>query len=825
MGISLRSKMFVGFAAPIVLLVVVSAFQYRALVASASTTAEVVRANQVLATTHALARIVMSATNAKRGFLLTRDPTFLDAYDAAARDFGPVSSELRQLCSGNPPHVERVDYLVQLFTRWRIDIAEREARAPGPDSQGRAADWEAALAGTALVNEVTTELDAMIAAERAVLERHTRESESTVANGKRLSLLAPAVAATLALLVGLFLSRDMGGAIQDVAGAAKGLAEGDLDRRAKVRRADEIGVLADAFNTMADHLVERTREASLRHALGECLEACLTMEEASAAFLRAGKSLLAGTTGAFYMINASRDLVTKVFDWGGSEPADSFEMEGCWALRRGRTHVVEDMAEGGTCAHVGSAPGMSSICIALTAHGDSSGVLHIGAPRALFAPAQRRLVQSMAEQLGLAIANIRLRDKLRDQSIRDGLTGVFNRRYIEETLARELTRAERGGEPVGVLMFDVDHFKRFNDTFGHDAGDLVLRHVGGLLRSVFRDGDVAARFGGEEFMVLCPGLGLEQLRESAQRLRQAVKELALTLRGAALGQVSISVGLAVYPTHGRSRDVLVKAADLALYRAKQAGRDRVVFADNAYPDGPLLSIPPLLAASAALALLLSAGCGDASGGERPPGEAPPSSAAASSAAKAPSAYDDPRLSGAGRGVITGAVVDPSGGPMRDVVAYLEGGPPAAAKAGSPPSPVFIHQRNKTFVEHVTPIAVGTTVHFENNDPVLHNIYARSRAEQFDLGTFPGPESRSFTFTRPGRIDVRCAIHTAMKAVILVVDTHHFAKTDASGVFEIAGVPPGTHTLVLWDETRGEVEETVQVTESAGAVVKRRWISP
>jgi diguanylate cyclase (GGDEF)-like protein len=180
--------------------------------------------------------------------------------------------------------------------------------------------------------------------------------------------------------------------------------------------------------------------------------------------------------------------------------------------------------------------------------------------------------------VGLSIANIKLREALRTQSVRDALTGLYNRRYLEEILDREVRRASRATQALGILMIDLDHFKSFNDTYGHDAGDAVLREIGMSLTKGIRAEDFVCRFGGEEFVVILPTADLAASRMRAERLRSKVKELTILYQGKSMGMITISVGVAVLPDHGRSPKELMAAADAALYEAKRGGRDQVVLA-------------------------------------------------------------------------------------------------------------------------------------------------------------------------------------------------------------------------------------------------------
>jgi diguanylate cyclase (GGDEF)-like protein len=176
----------------------------------------------------------------------------------------------------------------------------------------------------------------------------------------------------------------------------------------------------------------------------------------------------------------------------------------------------------------------------------------------------------------MALSNLKLREALRQQSIRDSLTGLFNRRYMEETLEREIRRAEREKKPVGIIMFDIDHFKNFNDLSGHDGGDAMLRELGAYLSKSMRGGDIVCRYGGEEFVAVLPGASLEETRKRAEDLRQGVKEMPVYHLGKPLGRCTISLGVSAFPDHGLNSEIILKGADSALYRAKNEGRDKVV---------------------------------------------------------------------------------------------------------------------------------------------------------------------------------------------------------------------------------------------------------
>ena len=275
-----------------------------------------------------------------------------------------------------------------------------------------------------------------------------------------------------------------------------------------------------------------------------------------------------------YAYNNSRNLLVPLSGWGGHEAeTEGFAPDQCWALRRGQCHFVSEPGADVVCGHVDhmAAP---YHCEPLLASGEVIGVLHLDG--LVEAETQFRL-NVLAENIASAMVNQKLQRDLKEQTIRDPLTGLFNRRYMEEALALEVARAARSGAPLCVVMCDVDHFKRFNDEFGHDAGDVVLQAVAAELGHRFRDGDIVCRYGGEEFIIIAPGTTAEALAPRVETVRQAIAAIALRLGKQPLGSSTMSFGVAEWSkSMDRDGDALVQAADAALYRAKREGRNRVV---------------------------------------------------------------------------------------------------------------------------------------------------------------------------------------------------------------------------------------------------------
>lgn len=347
-------------------------------------------------------------------------------------------------------------------------------------------------------------------------------------------------------------------------------------------------------------LEQRNREINLFNEMGDLLQACKNADEAYLIIARSAQELFPGDSGALYVLSPSRDVVESVARWGeGLNSELVFPLDDCWALRRGRIHQVRDASKEPICQHIAKhelfglphspSPQLSYLCVPMVAQGDAFGVLYLqsnlsavdaGGPGGEEPEQSKRtLAMTMAEHLALALSNLRLRETLRLQSIRDPLTGLFNRRYMEESLEREIRRASRNGGSLGVIMLDVDHFKQFNDTFGHGAGDTLLRELSTLFKSRIRGGDIACRYGGEEFALILPDASLNDTRLRAEHLREEAAHLDVQYRGQVLRNVTLSLGVAAFPEHESHSDALLQAADAALYRAKAEGRDRVVIAE------------------------------------------------------------------------------------------------------------------------------------------------------------------------------------------------------------------------------------------------------
>jgi diguanylate cyclase (GGDEF)-like protein len=331
------------------------------------------------------------------------------------------------------------------------------------------------------------------------------------------------------------------------------------------------------LGTKMAELNARARDSALLEEMGELMLATRNPEETYTIVARYIGRLFPGTNGSFYVLRNSRNSLEEAGAWG--EPHHSepwFGPEECWAFRRGKRHEVNDDAVELSCNHVRPKSKNRYCCLPMIANGEALGLLYIESSEEGSIHSEIfkfELLASLVEHIALALSNNRLQQKLKNQSIRDPLTGLFNRRFLEESLSKELHRALRKPEPVGVVMLDLDHFKSVNDEYGHDAGDALLRAVAAQLQKDLRIEDIACRLGGEEFVLILPGISLEHLQVRSVHLLRTLPELQIIHNGRLLKPITASMGLASFPQHGADPGTLLRAADSAMYVSKDHGRN------------------------------------------------------------------------------------------------------------------------------------------------------------------------------------------------------------------------------------------------------------
>jgi diguanylate cyclase (GGDEF)-like protein len=567
------------------------------------------RAAQVMRDLGLLLSDIAQADGAEQSILYTGQEQYFDSYHAAMATAKERLSVIRQTVQDDAEQTQRVTELARLVD---AKVTDLRARLGTREQNGGAVS----AAADKLTSQIRNTATALMDAEQAAHARLAAAADDSVGTARSILLtggpiLLIALALAAAMVVGV-IKRPL----DRIIAGGKAIVGGDFAHRIPLAGGDEFGTLAEMFNNIAVRLraeqtMNQRASAELRDAneelvvrgaeleargriidvLGKMahrLQSCDTEEEFADVVRRFASQVLPQVPGVLYLLNNSRNMLRAAAEWNSpSHHRPDFRPPDCWALRRGHAHFVSGVDVEVVCHHVTESPDLNYRCFPMLAQGETLGLLYIEEPPAADAErlaaaraaiADHWRIEIMVENIALALGNHRLREALRIQSIRDPLTGLFNRRYLEETLEIEFARASRAKTPLSIMMIDVDHFKRFNDNFGHDAGDAVLKAVAQALNSGMRRGDITCRYGGEEFTIFAPGAALHDGERRADVLRQTVAAMSLVHNGRPLGSITASFGVAAFPLHGATPAEVLQAADEALYRAKKAGRNRVEIA-------------------------------------------------------------------------------------------------------------------------------------------------------------------------------------------------------------------------------------------------------
>jgi diguanylate cyclase (GGDEF)-like protein len=515
--------------------------------------------NEVIARIDRIEARLRDAESAQRGYLLNGQADDLAEYLSSKAQLPELLSALDLLVKDNGAQKQRV---VQLRTLIEHRLRQTDNTVRIYQAQGLAAA-QAAIGNDVRItsNAIRRQARMMANAEQVLLAERAASSDRSALLLKGLAIAGIPFGIAVIAMVYVLMLREIRG-------------RGRAERETMASNARLRSTVEELENTSSD-LRELSHFASM-------LQSCVRVEEALELTTRLMERLLPGTGGSVYRIRASQDYAEAMAHWG--EPwvpsAQMLPPDHCWALRRGQPQLVRGRGDTVRCSHIESDVGATA-CIPLNAQGNQLGFLYVSSADDGFL-SRVQLIETAAEQLAMALSNLQLQERLRIQSIREPLTGLFNRRYLEESLSRELARCERRGLPLTLMMLDLDHFKRFNDTHGHPGGDALLAGFGQLLQRLSRQEDIACRYGGEEFTLILPESSVQAARERAEQIRLAVEALRVQHLGKDLPAVTVSIGLACFPEDGDDPESLVRHADQALYRAKSRGRNRVESGDGVH---------------------------------------------------------------------------------------------------------------------------------------------------------------------------------------------------------------------------------------------------
>jgi diguanylate cyclase (GGDEF)-like protein/PAS domain S-box-containing protein len=344
----------------------------------------------------------------------------------------------------------------------------------------------------------------------------------------------------------------------------------------------------EELSALVAELQTRDREMKLINQMNDLLQACKTLEEAFKVIGMACEELFSGQSGGMAVLHDSGKFLETFTRWG-KKPLleDVFALEDCWAMRRGQQHEVTDPQINMICHHFTKTPTSGYLCLPMVVQGEMLGLFHLETPEEMSldqAVNWKQKAVTVNEGVKISLSNLKLRELMHRQANHDPLTGLFNRRYLDDTLPRELNHARRKNDPTSVAMLDIDHFKKFNDSYGHEAGDLILRELGHLFRENLRKSDIACRYGGEEFVIVLFDSKQEESLKRFEAIREQINNLQIRYREQLLGRMTVSVGIVEATDNTLTAAELVSAADKALYAAKRAGRDCIIAYSELEPE-------------------------------------------------------------------------------------------------------------------------------------------------------------------------------------------------------------------------------------------------
>ena len=534
----------IALALSALMLAGIAAVSWQSVHQLASGAERVEQTHRVLSAIDQVQRLVSDARRGEGGFLLTGDASRLQTVYTARLQLKDTLASLAAFTSDNATQRKRIDQLRALVDADFASI-DRTVALARTNEQAAVDEYDSPTTQSRFA-QITHLLDDARREEQRLLDTRA----GGVATRVRTTLLIVGFGYALALGLG-------------VAALLRVRREIVQRRRAEqeVERANR------ELMTHVSALQTRSQQLAILGHIGELLQACQTREEAAELLSNSAPAMFSFARGGLFRVAPSRNVVTPMASW--PDAAEPFAPSDCWAIRRGAPH---ESTANVTCGHLARSTADHAFCVPLVAQGEMLGVLALEWDGD---HDPRELARAAAEQIALALANLDLQQTLRMHAIRDPLTSLFNRRYMEESLNRELHRAARSKTPLSVMMFDLDRFKEYNDLFGHAAGDNLLRDLGQNIAHEVRVEDIACRYGGDEFVVILPGAPPECATARAELLMEKTKRLPT----AALpdgGTVTMSVGIASFPADAREPEALLGAADRALYGAKRAGRARVL---------------------------------------------------------------------------------------------------------------------------------------------------------------------------------------------------------------------------------------------------------
>lgn len=552
MPISYTRRIDIGFFIAVVLICSLVSSVYMSFTRMNQQKARVEHTYQVIFTLQEIIGNLSDVQGSVRGYIITGREDYLAPYQIAMPKVSNALEKLAILVADNAEQRERSSSLQQHVVQ-RVSIAEAAIDTYRKDGQKKAMDSISSGSGKREMDEIRVIVADMVAEEKKLLDIR----KTSVEDFTKLTLYAGASGAFLCLVI-LF--------------TVFYLIHNELRARARTEAS-----LRDAADLMERH----NNETKLVSRMGYYLSSCREREEVYKVISEYLPQLFPQSWGCVSVYNDTRTTLLPTMTWGNLPEGMTmgFGPDDCWALRQGRGHLVIPENTTPVCEHLKNVdPHNVSFCLPMQAQGETVGQIYFGATVEGAKHVGRHEMGTMrriTEQISLALVNLDLQHALREQSIKDPLTKLFNRRYLEETMVREIARATRHQLPISILIMDIDFFKKVNDTYGHDGGDAVLQAFAKLLGIKIRKEDMACRLGGEEFVLVLPSASIDLAKARAQEICDNTRDLRIKHQNQIIS-ITVSIGVAIFPDDGTAPEDLLQNADLALYRAKHQGRNQVV---------------------------------------------------------------------------------------------------------------------------------------------------------------------------------------------------------------------------------------------------------
>jgi len=537
------------------------------------------RAQECVAQGEQILRLVTELHMGVRGYLFTHDRQLFSPQEELPSQILGGLGILRDLESDSPAQIVDVDSIQRGLNRWQSEWVNPTIsnldRGISLDTGRVAADGARRLA------PVRKQLLDLLEADRAESLAALHDTERQM---RRMLIFAFVIALMVAgavLLVTREVTRLLEQPVRQLIEASERVSRGEFNLTLPPKADNEFGILSHSFAHMTTALRQEREELAALNRFSEAVTQCTSEQEIYEHVLYSIRERFRPRQVIIFALNSEENfleavatlvpLPEEIREW----PIIP-EPHNCKAVRMGRRFRVNDVSAEPLCPSRFVAPTEGSYyCGPLIAGGVIIGAVRVEGPKALWTPERESLLESYLSGAATALSNLRLLEATKQQANVDELTGLYNRRFLEEYARKLLAMARRKDQPLGVIMMDLDHFKTFNDVYGHETGDRILRHFAKTASRAIREANLAARYGGEEFLVLLPETGSESCMLVAERIRHAVERMVVPSgTEKPLPQVTVSLGIAIYPEHGHGFEEVVQAADKALYESKRAGRNR-----------------------------------------------------------------------------------------------------------------------------------------------------------------------------------------------------------------------------------------------------------